>query len=232
MDKNPNNHQSIQPVTPSPTPSSPPSVEYAPTPPSEQSANTPINPVPTTTPQAPPLVSASPSAPEGSPEPVATNQDNISANPALPVAPPAPGVSAPPSDATGVGSPRNRLAVLLLTTAFGSFGIHQLYLGNKTQGWVRLGVALASIPLTVIFIGFFTYLAMMIWALVDWFRIAFGDMKDSAGQSLVADEKDQLWVKRVAIITVAAVVLVVILNIVVIGLTAYSGIQQRALGSS
>ncbi len=128
--------------------------------------------------------------------------------------------------------PRNLLAAFGLLLSFGYFGVHQLYLGNKTQGWVRFGLAVASLPLMLILVGYVIAIVLGIWTLVDFFLLAIGNKIDGEGQPLAATPRDQQYTKTLFIVTLVLGALYVILVIAAISLGIFSSLQERSRSTS
>ncbi len=63
---------------------------------------------------------------------------------------------------------------LILSLFAGSFGVDRFYIRNKELGIGKLALFLISLFTMFIIIGFFLYLALGVWVVVDWFMI----MKD------------------------------------------------------
>ncbi|MFZ1250030.1 MAG: NINE protein [Candidatus Microsaccharimonas sp.] len=113
--------------------------------------------------------------------------------------------------------PRNLLAAFALVILLGYTGVHQLYLGNKTQGWVRIGIFLASIPLLFVFVGFLSFIVLYVWAIVDFFLIYLKRV-DSEGKPLVGTNRDIKATKALfigTIIFVAIYALLLVASIVI-----------------
>lgn len=108
--------------------------------------------------------------------------------------------------------PRNLLAGFLLMYLFGLFGVHQLYLGRKKQAWIRLGMFLAALPLTVILVGVLFYFVLAVWWLIDYFKIYIYRV-DGQGQPLEATSRDERVLRIVFYGTIIATILYVALLI-------------------
>jgi TM2 domain-containing membrane protein YozV len=59
----------------------------------------------------------------------------------------------------------------LLWVFFGMFGGHRFYLGRIATGLVMLVLSLFSLLLTVVLVGYLGLMVMLIWTLIDGFRI-------------------------------------------------------------
>ena len=126
--------------------------------------------------------------PTPAPQPVAT-----------PVAPPPrPSEQAPAKPF----EPRNFLVAFLLTISFGYYGLHQVYLGRKTQGWIRFGLAIVSMPLAPVLVGLPIILVLSVWALVDFFGVYLGKHIDGEGKPLAVTSRDALWAKIIFIVSI------------------------------
>jgi len=60
----------------------------------------------------------------------------------------------------------------LLWFFLGHFGAHRFYMGKNGSAVAMLLITILSIPLLFVLIGIFTYLAAVIWWLVDAFLIS------------------------------------------------------------
>lgn len=123
--------------------------------------------------------------------------------------------------------PRNLLAALLLTSAFGYTGLHQVYLGRKTQGWIRFGLAIAAFPLAFILIGFFIVPVLSVWVIVDFFLVYF-QRKDGEGQPLAASPRDAFVTKLIFYATIVFTALYLLGGLLLFSLGALNGLQQKA----
>jgi TM2 domain protein len=69
------------------------------------------------------------------------------------------------------GQPKNKIVAAVLAFFFGTFGVHNFYLGYTKRGAYQLGLAIAGIVLSIVVIGVFLIIAAGIWALVDFIMI-------------------------------------------------------------
>ena len=76
---------------------------------------------------------------------------------------------------------KSKIIALLLLAFFGSFGVHQFYLGNTTAGIIQLVLTVLGILTSVILVGVLFLGAVGIWVFIDFVRI------------LVVDEDDFGW---------------------------------------
>lgn len=79
------------------------------------------------------------------------------------------------------GTYKSKIIALLLLAFFGSFGVHQFYLGNTTTGIIQLVLTVLGLLTSVILIGFLFLGVVGIWVFIDFIRI------------LVVDEDDFGW---------------------------------------
>lgn len=63
--------------------------------------------------------------------------------------------------------PKSKIAAGLLGIFLGSLGVHNFYLGRNARGGLQLGLTIAGVILSFIFIGFFLVLGIEVWALVE-----------------------------------------------------------------
>lgn len=140
-------------------------------------------------------------------------------------------VSAPvmetPQPSAIAAEPRNFLVAFLILMSFGVFGLHQVYLGNKTQGWVRFGLGIASIPLTIILVGFLILAVLGVWAVVDFFMLYLGKRVDGDGQALIAGSRDSNWARALFITVLAFSSLYILGVIAAIALGAFANFQYE-----
>ena len=69
------------------------------------------------------------------------------------------------------GQDKNKIVAAVLAFFFGTFGVHNFYLGYTKRGAYQLGLAIAGIVLSIVVIGVFLIIAAGIWALVDFIMI-------------------------------------------------------------
>lgn len=117
---------------------------------------------------------------------------------------------------SATGEPRNRLVAFLLNLSLGYFGLHQVYLGNKTQGWVRFGLGVASFPLMIILVGFLIVPVLVVWQIVDFFLLQLSTKVDGEGQTLHASKRDASWQKGIFIAVIAVFLLQVFVGILLV----------------
>ncbi len=162
----------------------------------------PMQPQPTPTPTPPQPQAPAPQAPAPTPAPAP-----------VPAAPAAPQAAAE--------SERNLLAALGLTSAFGIFGLHSFYLGNKTLGIIRLVLAVIALPLP------FLYFGLGLWMLIDFFRIGSKRL-DAQGQTLKATAVDEKYAKILKILMIISIVLAVLGFVFSVLVGAMGAIQEAA----
>ena len=141
---------------------------------------------------------------------------------AAPVAPPPrPSEQAPakPSE------PRNFLVAFLMTISFGFYGLHQVYLGRKVQGWIRFGLALIAYPLSAVLVGLPILLVLSVWTAVDFF-IVFFKRTDGEGKPLTVTKRDALWAKVIFIVSIVVWGLYIATAVLVLSFLAASGIYD------
>ncbi|MDO8336586.1 MAG: TM2 domain-containing protein [Candidatus Saccharibacteria bacterium] len=137
-----------------------------------------------------------------------------------------PTVATTPAPQTS-SEPRNLLAAMLLTLSFGTFGLHQLYLGRKTQAWIRFALGfVALIPV----LGVIFSVVLGIWAFVDFITIYKGHT-DGDGQPLVATKRDAFTAKLLFILAMILIGIIVVGIVLATIIVAVSGIQHRAAQS-
>lgn len=126
---------------------------------------------------------------------------------------PMPQVGTPMTAAAPAGeSDRNLLAAFALTMLFGQTGLHQLYLGNKTQAWVRFGLLV-----TIIF-----SFVPIIWGIVDFFLV-YLQRKDAEGRALSGTERDKYATKIIFWVYIAAMALYIVALALLFSLGAFAG---------
>lgn len=97
-------------------------------------------------------------------------------------APVQPGTSAP-----AVPGTKNKLVAGLLGVFLGWTGAHRFYLGYTGLGIAMLVISLVSIVLMFVCVGYFTWLGVWIWGLVEGIMILAGGInKDAEGRPLVS----------------------------------------------
>ena len=132
--------------------------------------------------------SATPPQPEMSNQQNNTTQEVPAVNPAAPP-PSAPGTSpAAPHDV----SDKEFIVTFILSWLVGGLGVDRFYLGYTGLGIAKL----------------LTFGGLGIWALVDFFLVAFGKMKDSQGRVLKGYEENAGWAKIVGIVILVFYVLI------------------------
>jgi len=142
---------------------------------------------------------------------------------------PQPQATSPPAVQQDVTSnePRSRLVAFLLNLSFGYAGIHQLYLGNKTQGWIRFGLAIAMYPLMIVFIGFLIAPVLFVWQVVDFFLLQFSTKTDADSQPLTVTNRDAAWQKGIFIVTLVICSLAFVVSFIAGMLGAFAHLQYR-----
>ena len=78
----------------------------------------------------------------------------------------------------GAVSQKSRAAYVLLAIFLGGWGIHNFYGGYTTRAVIQLVVWVVSFLLSFVFIGFFGFLALWIWAIIEACTVTV----DSSGQ--------------------------------------------------
>ena len=67
--------------------------------------------------------------------------------------------------------PKNKIVAAALAFFFGTFGVHNFYLGYTKRGAYQLGLAIAGIVLSIVVIGVFLLSAAAIWGFVEFVMI-------------------------------------------------------------
>lgn len=62
---------------------------------------------------------------------------------------------------------KSKIAAGLLGIFLGSLGVHNFYLGRNARGGLQLGLTIAGVILSFIFVGLFVILGVEVWALVE-----------------------------------------------------------------
>lgn len=137
-----------------------------------------------------------------------------------------------PTETNSASEPRNFLAAFLLLVLFGYLGLHQVYLGNKTQGWVRFGLGIAAIPLSIVFIGFLIAAVLGVWTIVDFFKLYAGKRVDREGLALAVNNRDSHWAKAIFIIVLAIGALNILGILAAFALGLFASIQNAALDTT
>ncbi|HTK39928.1 MAG TPA: hypothetical protein VL362_03640 [Patescibacteria group bacterium] len=122
---------------------------------------------------------------------------------------------------------RNFLAAFLMTVSLGYYGLHQVYLGRKVQGWIRFGLAIAAFPLMFVLVGFLIVPVLAIWAAVDFFMVYLGKRVDGEGKPLTASEHDKSWARIIFIVILVLYGLYIALVALGMMFGVLSGLQQR-----
>lgn len=78
-------------------------------------------------------------------------------------------------------SEKSRAVAAILALFLGTFGAHRIYLGKNGSGFTCLILAIVSIFLTGIVIGFIIIGILSLIAVIDFFRILFGGFRDGNG---------------------------------------------------
>ena len=81
-------------------------------------------------------------------------------------------------------SPKSRLAATLLCAIpalFGILGIHRIYIGKIGTGVTMIVLSVLAWITVWFLVGIFIWIAVGIWAIVDFAFIVAGRMKDSQG---------------------------------------------------
>ncbi len=189
----------------------------------EQSQNTPPQPEPITRESLPPV------AQQSQPNPV------------------------PPTSSATHGadqSQRNKLAAYALCVSnLGLFGVHDLYLGNRTRGLIKMFAIPASILLMIVVafipgLGALTfaigalatllYLFILVSWIVDLFRLYLSVNTDRNGNPLASTPRDKKFLKGLFIYVVASILLMPVLLILsfILGQASFqSQINERAIQS-
>lgn len=178
---------------------------------------------------APPEPETPTETPAAEAEPAPVAEPAVSEQPAVrPLNAPGPKVNPAATDA---GRP-NQLAALMLTSSFGYYGVHQLYLGNQTQGFVRLGLAVLAVPLMFLLVGFLIVPVLAIWTLYDFVRIGFGKATDAHGKPLVGSERDANWSKVLTVVALALLGLYLLFVILFVSMGVFAGLNSSLDSSS
>ncbi|AMD87223.1 hypothetical protein AXF14_06025 [Actinomyces radicidentis] len=77
-----------------------------------------------------------------------------------------PGYQQPYAGAYAVAR-KSKIAAGLLGIFLGSLGVHNFYLGRDARGGLQLGLTVAGVILSFIFVGLFVLLGVEVWALVE-----------------------------------------------------------------
>lgn len=121
--------------------------------------------------------------------------------------------------------PRNFLVTFLLAAGYGGFlGLRNFYLGQKTIGFVRLGLFLGGYATiffatlarigTLIFVGFLLLAIAYIWAAVDFFVVYLSVKTDAKGKPLTRTNRDAKWAKVFFLITVITISIVFVMGVI------------------
>lgn len=82
---------------------------------------------------------------------------------------------------------KSKIAAGLLALFFGSYGIHNFYLGYTGKAVVQLLLTILGFPLCFIIIGFPMILGANIWALIEAIMIFAGSINKDAKGNLLKD---------------------------------------------
>jgi TM2 domain-containing membrane protein YozV len=91
--------------------------------------------------------------------------------------------SGPMAPAAGI-SPKSRLTATLLCSIpalFGMFGIHRVYIGKVGTGVTMIVLSVVAWITVWVLIGIPIFIAMLVWAIIDFANIVTGRMTDSDG---------------------------------------------------
>lgn len=81
--------------------------------------------------------------------------------------------------AAASGPGKSQIVATILCILLGYLGIHSFYLGYTTHGILKL-ILVVSLILPII--NIFTFLAIMIWWLIDLIRVVTGDLQPADGE--------------------------------------------------
>ena len=81
--------------------------------------------------------------------------------------------------AAASGPGKSQIVATILCILLGYLGIHSLYMGYTTHGILKL-ILVVSLILPII--NIFTFLAIMIWWLIDLIRVVTGDLQPADGE--------------------------------------------------
>lgn len=82
---------------------------------------------------------------------------------------------------------KSKIAAGLLALFFGSYGVHNFYLGYTGKAITQLLLTVLGIPLCFIFIGFPMIIGVSIWAFVETIMIFTGGINKDAKGNLLKD---------------------------------------------
>lgn len=146
-------------------------------------------------------------------EPIMQQPVGMQPTPAPAAPPAATNYNTAPTVPLGASSePRNFLATFLLASYGGLLGLRHFYLGQKTLGFVRLGLFLAYFLLLIlggiagsgvlILLGGLSLIVAYIWTIVDFFVVYLSVKNDADGQPLTKTNRDAKWAKVIFMVTV------------------------------
>ncbi len=90
---------------------------------------------------------------------------------------------APAGPAAGI-SPKSRLTATLLCAIpalFGLFGIHRIYIGKVGTGIAMIVLSVAAWATVWFLVGVPIFVAVLVWAIIDFANVVTGRMYDSDG---------------------------------------------------
>lgn len=73
---------------------------------------------------------------------------------------------------------KSRLAAGLLAILFGMFGVHNFYLGFTSRATLQLIITIVGLLLSVVVVGIFAVLAMLIWGFIEGVQILTANNPD------------------------------------------------------
>lgn len=79
-------------------------------------------------------------------------------------------------------SPKSRLATALFAFFLGEFGAHRFYVGKTGSAVAMLALTILGLATVWFFVGIAFFVAVGIWALIDFIFAVAGSMRDSQGK--------------------------------------------------
>jgi TM2 domain-containing membrane protein YozV len=92
---------------------------------------------------------------------------------------------AAPALQPGIAKGKSKIAAGVLGILVGWLGVHNFYLGYTIKAVIQLLLSLLALPLMLVCVGYFMWLAVWIWSLIEGIMILTGAINvDGSGKPL------------------------------------------------